>query len=149
MQMQQNVEKNAIASTLDPTPTISSVLILTSGLLARLELVQIPAADVQASLILIHALPEVADLSLARAVGALGVVGSLLLVLLGEVGRLSLLGGGLGGRATREEPANGMANGGADCYTTARVVSVLSGRYCEGNMPHGARHMRVFGETHN
>lgn len=147
MQMQQNAEKLSIASTLNPTPIISSTLILASGLLACLELVQVPSTDVQASLVVIHALPEVADLSLACAVGALSVVGSLLLVLLSEVGGLSLLGSGLGGRATGEEPANGMADGGADCYATARIVSMLSRRYREGDVLHRAIHMRGFGES--
>jgi hypothetical protein len=123
-----------ITSTLNSTSIISRILILASSLLAGLELVQVPATDIQASLVLVHALPEVTNLGLACAIGALSVVGSLLLVLLSEVGRLSLLGSGFGGRATGEETANGVANGGADCYTTAQIVSLLLRQYGDANM---------------
>lgn len=94
-------------------------LVLRSSLLARLQLIQIPPADGQAALVLIHALAEVVDVRLAGA----ALVGSLaLLVLLREVG---VLGRGLGGRggAAAEEAADGVADGGAYCDTAAEMLA--------------------------
>ena len=60
-------------------------LILASGALARLELVEIPSADGQAALVVVHALAEVANVGLAwSGLGLLAEVG--LLVLGGKVG---------------------------------------------------------------
>lgn len=96
------------------TPTCTA-LVLARGLLARLQLVQVPAADVEVALVLGHAVIEGLDVTSARA-GRLALRHGRLLVLLSEVGAL---GRGLGGcgRAAAEETANGVADGRADCDT--------------------------------
>jgi hypothetical protein len=68
-------------------------LVLTSRSLARLELIQVPPTDSQATLVLVHALAEVVDVSATRT-GRLHLCG--VLVLLGEVGVLRRSGGRLG-----------------------------------------------------
>lgn len=75
-------------------PTTNTPLVLRSSLLARLQLIQIPPANRQAALVIVHALAEVVDVGLARA----ALVRLLrLLVLLSEVGVLrGLLGGWCG-----------------------------------------------------
>lgn len=93
------------------------------------QLIQIPPANSQITPVVIHALPEVAHVGLAR--GRLP----------RAVGRAALpqravhglrLGGGLGcllgfsggaGAAAAEEAADGVADGGADCDTTVSFVS--------------------------
>lgn len=96
-------------------PPLTNVpLILASRRLASLKLIQVPSTDVQAPLVIIHALPEVADLGLASASLRRGHVG---LVLLREVGRGGLLFSGGRGRAAGEESADGVADRGAYCDT--------------------------------
>lgn len=93
-------------------------LILTSSLLTRLQLIQIPATDRQAALILIHALSEIRNLRRTRLRLRLLVrlVRSVLFLLLREIlvvgGRCGLLG------TAAEEPTDRVADGGADCYAT-------------------------------
>lgn len=79
---------------LHPSPCPSHPLILAGSSLAGLELVEIPSANVQAALVLVHALPEVTDLGLASATLAVVVGG---LVLLGKIGGCGLLLSGLRG----------------------------------------------------
>jgi hypothetical protein len=55
-------EIHAHAYAMFPSP-----LVLTSRLLARLELVQVPSADGQAALVVVHALAEGVDVVRARA----------------------------------------------------------------------------------
>ena len=86
-----NIDSLAIISSICSIPPTS--LVLTSGSLARLELVQVPSADGQAALVLVHALAEVVDVGAACA-GRLHLCGAL--VLLGEVGGLGRRCGGLG-----------------------------------------------------
>lgn len=102
-----------------------STLVLSRGRLARLELVQVPSADGQAALVLVHALAEVIDVSRTRARRLLHLCRGL--VLLGEVG---VLGRGFGGRgrAAAEPAADGVADGGADCDTAARAL--VGGSWC-------------------
>ena len=99
-----------------------SLLVVRSSLLASLELVQVPAADRQATLVLIHALAEVVDVGRANAAALLRRV--VLLVLLGEVGALGrLLGGGSGRAAAAEKTADGVADGGADGNTAVAMLA--------------------------
>lgn len=93
---------------------MESFLVLASRLLAGLQLIQIPSTDVQAALVVIHALPEVANLGLASTALLGRVVG---LVLLCEVGVLGLLLGRCGGAAA-EPASDGVADGGTYCDTT-------------------------------
>src|SRR5262245_34356090 len=79
------------------------LLVLRSCLLTSLQLVQIPAANGQAALVLVHALAEVVDVGLA---GAALVRVAHLLVLLGEIRVLGRLLGGRGRAAAGEEAAN-------------------------------------------
>ena len=99
-------------------------LVLSRGLLARLQLIQVPSTDRQAALVLIHALPEILDVACAGTGGG-GRVD--LRVLLREFVGL-LLGGGFGrGRGTAEEEVGKtVADGGADGDTTGDGVLV----YC-------------------
>ena len=63
-------------------------LVLTRTRLTRLQLIQVPPADIQTALVIIHALPEVLDIALAGAAAALAVLGVVCLVLVCEVGGL-------------------------------------------------------------
>jgi len=95
-------------------------LVLARRRLTRLQLIQIPPAHREVPLVLIHALPEVADVRLARLRRLKVLVDGVLATLglregLGGLGR-----GGRGGGAAAEETADGVADGGADCDTTGR-----------------------------
>jgi hypothetical protein len=97
--------------------TPSPHLVLTSGLLTSLQLIQIPPANRQIALVLVHALAEIADVlgaDLGRVV--VGVHG--VLAVGGLRDGLAGLGGGSGrGGPAAEEAADGVADGGADCDT--------------------------------
>lgn len=82
-------------------------LVLAGGGLARLELLEVPVADLHVAALLVHALVELQC-------GRLAVVAEILLRVLCL--RLDgLLGRGLGGRgAAGEEAADGVADGRAD-----------------------------------
>jgi hypothetical protein len=97
-------------------PHLPLSLVLTSGGLASLELIQVPAANGQTTLVLVHALAEVVDVS--RASTALLLCRGVDAVLLGE---LSALGRCLSRRtaATAEPATDGVANAGSDCDTAA------------------------------
>jgi hypothetical protein len=93
-------------------------LVLTRSLLARLELIQVPPANRQAPLVVIHALSELIDVvgacaALLRAHVDLG-------VLLREVGVLGRVGGGFGRGAAAEPAAYCVADGGADGDTAKK-----------------------------
>lgn len=98
------------------SPLMSSCppLVLAGSLLAGLELVKVPSADVQRALVLVHALAEVVDVrgtcALLLALVAAGVVCALL------EGRGLRLGGRRAG-ATTEEATDGVADRGTDCNT--------------------------------
>ena len=94
---------------------LARALVLTSSLLASLQLIQVPSANRQATLVLVHAGAELLDVSRARA-RRLHLCGAL--VLLCEFGVLGRSLGGCGGRAAAEEAADGVADGGSDCDTT-------------------------------
>jgi hypothetical protein len=79
-------------------------------------------------LVLIHALAEALDIVCARArLRHLG--GRIALVLCGELGILRRGVGG-GGRTTAEEAADGVADGGSYCDTTAIVLVEFLNRQC-------------------
>ena len=88
-------------------------LVLASSLLTRLQLIQIPSTDGQIALVLVHALAEVGHFT-----GAHG--GCLVIAGLDLLGCLLLLDGCRG--ATAEPAADGLANGGADCDATAKLL---------------------------
>jgi len=101
---------------------------LRASLLASLQLLQVPTADLHIPLVLVHALCEVArvDVARPRAVvvlricrlrGVLLRLGLLLLLLLR----------GRRGAATSEEAADRVADRGSDCYTTVLNVSIAVG----------------------
>lgn len=105
-----------------PLIPTTSHLILTRRGLTSLQLIQIPATDIQTPLVLVHACPETLDLVSTDGRGGV--------VLHGSVG---LFGGGLrcccgfgwgGGAAAAEETAYGVADGGADCDAAVQI-SVL------------------------
>ena len=104
-----------------PFPYYPLLLILARGLLACLQLVQVPAADGQVAVVLRHAGVEVLDVTSAHT-GGLGCLR--LLVLLCEVG---VLGRGLGGRraAAAEEAADGVADGGSDSDTAVVALAFV------------------------
>jgi hypothetical protein len=88
--------------------------VLGSSSLASLELLKVPAADLHVTGVVVHALGKVGGGD-AAVVAPFAVVG-----LLGLDGR-----GGLGSRgAAREEAANGVADGRADCYTAVEGINV-------------------------
>jgi hypothetical protein len=94
-----------------PLPILASTLILTSSLLTRLELIQIPPTNRQVALVLIHTTLEVHHLRLAH----LG----RLIALVHRVLAVRLLSDGLVDRCLRsaaaaEEAAEGVADAGAD-----------------------------------
>lgn len=93
-------------------------LVLTSRSLASLQLIQVPPADCQATLVLVHALAERVDVLSARP--GLRLRRSVDLVLLLELGAL---GRRLGRRAaaTTEPAADGMADGRSDCDTAVEM----------------------------
>jgi len=95
---------------------VVSRLVVLRGSLASLELLQVPVADLHVTVLLVHAAGE-----LGRGTGA--VVVSLVplagLIVLGDRRGVGLRGGGLGRRAATEEAADGMADGGADSYTSS------------------------------
>ena len=99
-----------------PTP-----LILTSSSLTRLQLIQIPPAYLHVSLVLIQALGEAPRVRLAapRSAPAVALVWPVLGL---RGGGLGLLGFCWSRGATAEEAADGMADGGADCYSTVWVL---------------------------
>jgi hypothetical protein len=104
------------------TSPLPHALVLARRLLARLELVQVPSADGQAALVVVHALAEVVDVGSARAGrGHLGSLRHLGCVLVG-LGELGVLGRGVrGGRRAAAEPAaDGVANRRTDCDTAVR-----------------------------
>ena len=88
-------------------------LVWAGGGLASLELIEVPSANGQRALVLVHALPEVADIGLAGA----GCLVAGVLVSVGIGGGLGCCLGGCGGTTT-EEASDGVADGRADCYTT-------------------------------
>lgn len=99
----------------------SSLLVLARRLLAGLELVEVPAADAQVAVVLVHAVVERLDVAGARAGGlalALALVGGL--VLLRKVGVLSGLGGG---RSAAEEAADCVADGRTDRDTSGSELA--------------------------
>ena len=97
-----------------------SLLVLSSRLLARLELVQVPATDSQTTLVLVHALAEALDIVCARTrlrhLSRRRVSG---LVLSGE---FSVLRRGFGGgRGAASKPAaDCVADGGSYCDTAVK-----------------------------
>lgn len=104
-------------STFHSTNTQPSLsLILRARLLTRLQLLQVPTANLHVARVLIHALCEVPRVNVAR-------LGAILVLRLGRLRRVLLrlrllLLGRRGRTATAaEEPANGVADGGTDCYT--------------------------------
>lgn len=103
-------------------------LVLASRRLARLKLVQVPSADGQAALVLIHASSKVVDVGLADLGGLVTAVHGVLAVLcLGDrLGRSSLC--CRSGRATAEPAAYCVADGRADRDTTESMVSMEIGR---------------------
>lgn len=100
-------------------------LVLPSRRLTCLELIQIPPADAQAPLVLIHAPAEAAHV--LRAGAALRLLARR--VDLVRVLELRAGGGGLGGRAAaaREPAADGVADRGADCHSAACVLALERG----------------------
>ena len=105
--------------------TFSTIhLVLTSRLLARLKLIQVPPTNRQASLVVIHALPEIAHVRLADLRGLVVRVhnGTLFSLSHGLVGRRCCCLGG----AAAEETADCVADGGAYCHTAVyRCQSLL------------------------
>ena len=101
----------------------SLLLISSSSLLTRLQLVEIVSANRHVALVLVHALREALDvlrtrslrLALALRLAVVEAVVHGLSVGVGGLLVLLLLGGR--GRAPAEEAAEGVANGGSDCYT--------------------------------
>lgn len=95
-------------------------LVLRSGLLASLELIEIPRADGHVAVVLVEAAAEIGDIRLARAGLA---VALLLALLLGGLHEkrvlLLLLLSGRGAGAAAEEAADCVSDRGADCDTTA------------------------------
>lgn len=106
-----------------PPPLQDPPLVLARRLLARLQLIQIPPADGQRALVLVHAPPEVANVGGAGA----GAVVLLRRVVVGRHARLLGVGGRrrLGGAAAAEEAADGVADGGADGDTTDEELAFL------------------------
>jgi hypothetical protein len=104
-------------------PKYLNNLVLARTRLACLQLIQVPSTDVQTALVVIHAFPEVLNIALARAAAVLALLGVVCLVLVCEVGGLGGFGrrGGLGG-GPAEHAAQGVADGGADCYTAGRLL---------------------------
>lgn len=99
-------------------------------MLTTYQLVQVPTADADVALVLIHALAEVADVVRAGGVLVLLLVGTALPQTvvhgLGVGGSLLLgLSGGTGTTAA-EKTANGVADGGADCNTAGRKLALGS-----------------------
>jgi hypothetical protein len=94
-------------------------LVLRSSRLASLQLIQIPTADSQATLVIVHALAEAVHI--IRASAASLAHGSLLVLLL-EVGVLRGLLGRRRGTAA-EKAADCVADGGAYCDTAVKYVS--------------------------
>ena len=98
-----------------PTRRSIPLVVLRRGL-TSLELLKVPVADRHVAVVLIHALGEVLRGALA-VVLSLPVVGGLLVLRDGGgvgLGRGSSLRG-----AAAEEAADGVTDGGADCYTSA------------------------------
>lgn len=90
-------------------------LVLRSRRLTRLQLIQIPPANRQAALVLIHALAKIAHVRVTDLGRLVGLVERVLAVL-GLRDRLGGFGGrGGGGGAAAEEAADGVADGGAYC----------------------------------
>lgn len=92
-------------------------------------MIQIPPANSQITPVIIHALPEVAHVRLARrslprAVGRAALPQRAVhgLRLGGRLGRLLGLSGGAGAATAAEEAADGVADGGADCYATVHYL---------------------------
>lgn len=85
------------------------------------KLVQVPSANAEVALVLVHALAEVANVRLAGRV-AIGAVGGVALPQSGVhglgLGGSCLLGLGGGTGTAAEETTDGVADGGADCDTT-------------------------------
>ena len=109
-----------------PTPELTRRnLILPSRRLTSLQLIQIPPTNGQISLILIHALAEVANLHLAHLRRRIVRVNGVLVVVLLSDGLLRGR-GGFAAATTAEETADGMADGGADCDATATQLLVRS-----------------------
>lgn len=106
-------------------------LVLTSSLLASLELFEVPAANGHVALVLVHAVGETLDVRGAwtggfsgRALGVQGVVHGVTGACIG-VGGLLLLFNGSGRGAATEKATDGMAEGGADSdATTSNAVSI-------------------------
>lgn len=100
--------------------TLLLTTILLRSLLAGLQLVEVPAADVQITLVGVHARPELRDLVFAHAGrvvrGAVRGAG----IAVGD----GLLSGflGWGRRAAGEPAADGVADGGADCDTAGKSM---------------------------
>ena len=92
--------------------------ILSSSLLASLELIKVPAANVQVTLVLVHALTETLDL---LATHSRLLVGGVVVLRLADGTGLGF--GGLG-RAATEHAANGVADGGAYSNTTTTYISI-------------------------
>jgi hypothetical protein len=89
------------------------------------QLIQVPAADGHVALVVIHALAEVTDVSLAGRVLPRAVCGTALpqtVVHRLGLGRGSLLLrlSGSAGATAREEPTDGVADGRTNSYTTTR-----------------------------
>lgn len=96
-------------------------LVLAGGGLARLELLEVPVADLHVATVVVEALGEL--LGGAGAVVAAPLL--LLLLVLRLHGRLLLGRGGRLGGAAGEEAADGVADGGADGDTAAGNVCQL------------------------
>lgn len=90
------------------------------------QLVQVPSTDGQVALVVIHALAEVLHIRLAGRV--LPGVAALVQVVVHRLGlgSRSLLGLGRGAAgATGEEAADGVADGGTNCNTTADLLAYV------------------------
>lgn len=126
---------------------MTETLVLGSSSLASLELIKVPAADVQATLVLVHAIREVLDISLAhlglRRRVAVALVETLVHALRRSHGLLLGL-RRLGAGATEEHVANGVTDGGTDSDTTVKIILLVQdlqaitkdiGLFCQAPKP--------------
>lgn len=103
--------------------SFASSLVLSSRSLAGFQLVQVPTANSQITLILIHAVPEVADISrastvLCRVICSRATLPQAAVHGLGRGRSLLRLSGSAGRRTAREKASDGVSDRGTDCYTS-------------------------------
>lgn len=107
-----------------PRP-LAALRVLRSRRLACLQLVQVPPADRQVALVLIHASPEVLDVGPAYRWWLVVAVHGVLAVLVLRHGLRGLGCWCSGGRATSEEATDGVADAGTYCYTTRSLSAEM------------------------